>query len=231
MDIYAFVINKIEQIKTEVNYDLDEILFETKNLSFNRMIHYKDIQIKEGKVNFIVGKSGTGKSTLLKLFNGTVSPSSGTIFYGGNDISQMDTIALRKEVLLISQSVYLFEGCIEDNFKEFYRYRDMSVPSGEVMKKYLELCCIPFPLDMNCTTMSGGEKQRVYIAIYLSFLPKVIMLDEPTSALDKENSNDIIEKLIVFAKEKRITVIIVSHDPNITDKFAEELITIERGAD
>nr|WP_308741910.1 ATP-binding cassette domain-containing protein [uncultured Anaerocolumna sp.] len=210
---------------------MDGILFETKNLSFNQIIKYKDIQIKEGKVSFIVGKSGSGKSTLLKLFNGTLPPSNGTIYYHDRDISQMDTITLRKEVLLISQAVYLFDGCIEDNFKEFYRYRDMPAPSEEVMKEFLKLCCIPFSLDKDCTTMSGGEKQRVYIAIYLSFLPKVIMLDEPTSALDKENSNDLIENLIAFAKDKGITVIIVSHDPKITDKFAEEIILIERGVD
>lgn len=219
----------METKKEMVN--LNKIVFKTNNVSFNNMIQYKDIQIKEGRVNFIVGKSGTGKSTLLRLFNGMLSPSDGTITYNDIDISQMDTITLRKDVLLISQSVYLFDGSIEENFKEFYRYRDMASPSKEVMKEFLELCCIPFPLDKDCTTMSGGEKQRVYIAIYLSFLPKVIMLDEPTSALDKENSNDVIENLITFAKEKGITVIIVSHDPKITEKFAEEVITIERGVD
>lgn len=218
------------ETKKEID-NLNGIVFETNNVSFNNMIQYKDIQIKEGKVNFIVGKSGTGKSTLLRLFNGMLSPSDGTITYNDIDISQMDTITLRKDVLLISQSVYLFDGSIEENFKEFYRYRDMAAPTQEVMKEFLELCCIPFPLDKDCTTMSGGEKQRVYIAIYLSFLPKVIMLDEPTSALDKENSNDVIENLITFAKDKGITVIIVSHDPKITEKFAEEVITIERGVD
>ena len=101
------------EVKKETS-NLNEIIFETKNLSFNNMIQYKDIQIKEGKVNFIIGKSGTGKSTLLRLFNGTLSPSDGSIFYNGNDILQMDTITLRKEVLLISQSVYLFDESIED---------------------------------------------------------------------------------------------------------------------
>jgi putative ABC transport system ATP-binding protein len=74
--------------------------------------------------------------------------------------------------------------------------------------------------------MSGGERQRVYIAIFLSFLPKVIMLDEPTSALDKENSTKVIQNIIAFCKEKGIVVIIVSHDNQIVEHFAENIITI-----
>ena len=69
--------------------------------------------------------------------------------------------------------------------------------------------------------MSGGERQRVYIGIFLSFNPKVLMLDEPTSALDDENSEIVIKNVLDYCKDQGITVIVVSHDKQLTDKFAE----------
>ena len=205
---------------------MDSFILETKNLSFNETIDYNDIQIFKNKANFIVGKSGTGKSTLLRLFNGTLSPSSGKIFYSGNDINEIGTIALRQEVSLISQSVYLFDTTIKENFHQFYDYRELTHPSEENMKYFLDLCSVPFSLDNDCTKMSGGERQRIYIAIFLSLKPKILMLDEPTSALDKENSNVIMENIIAYCKENEITIVVVSHDANITEKFADHIIVI-----
>lgn len=203
-------------------------ILETKDLSF-KGIRYQDISIEENRVNFIVGRSGTGKSTLLRLFNGMLTPDTGVLTYRGEDIEKIDTIALRREILLISQSVYLFDATIRENFREFYGYRGMEIPMEEEMKDFLAMCRITFPLDKDCSNMSGGEKQRVYMAIYLSFLPKVVMLDEPTSALDKENGLEVIRKVIDFCKGKGITVLIVSHDGNLTQEFAENIITIEEG--
>lgn len=206
---------------------MDNNTFETRELSFRDMIHYQDIQVAPNKANFIVGPSGTGKSTLLRLFNGALSPSNGSIFYQGKDITEIDTIELRKDVLLISQSVYLFDMTIKENFLQYYEYRDMAAPTDDKMIEYLKLCSISFPLDKDCSTMSGGERQRVYIAIYLSFMPKVLMLDEPTSALDRDNSYNVMSNVLRFCKEKEITVIVVSHDQNITDTFAENIIKID----
>ena len=74
--------------------------------------------------------------------------------------------------------------------------------------------------------MSGGEKQRLYIAIYLSFKPKVIMLDEPTSALDEENSHEVIKNILSFSKENKITSLIVSHDKELANAFADNTVVI-----
>lgn len=205
---------------------MEKIILSTKNLSFNEMIHYKDIEIIKNKSNFIVGKSGTGKSTLLRLFNGTLSPSSGNIFYLEKDISDIDTIILRQDVLLVSQSVYLFDTNIKENFRQFYNYRNLNTPSEEEMKYFLDMCCVPFSLDSDCTTMSGGERQRIYIAIFLSLKPKVLMLDEPTSALDKHNSQNVMENILSYCKKNDITIIVISHDTNLTDKFADNVISI-----
>jgi putative ABC transport system ATP-binding protein len=201
---------------------------ETKDLSF-KGIRYQDIAIEENRVSFIVGRSGTGKSTLLRLFNGMLTPDTGILTYNGEDIEKIDTIALRREILLISQSVYLFDVSIRENFREFYGYRGMEMPTEKEMTDFLAMCRITFPLDKDTSNMSGGEKQRVYMAIFLSFLPRVVMLDEPTSALDRENGTEVIRNVIGFCREKGITMVIVSHDGSLTETFAENIITIEEG--
>lgn len=206
---------------------MDRGIIETKDLSFQDFIDYPDIKIEQKKIHFITGRSGTGKSTLLRLFNGTLSPSRGKIFYKNKDIEKIDTIHLRKDILLISQTLYLFQGSILDNFNKYYEFREEPPPSKEKMIKFLKMCCIDFPLDHSCDTMSGGERQRVYIAICLSFCPTVIMLDEPTSALDSENSHNVIKNILKCCKEHDITVIIISHDSTLVEEFAEKTIQLE----
>jgi putative ABC transport system ATP-binding protein len=205
---------------------MGKAIFKTKNLVFNDLIHFPNINISKNQVTFISGKSGSGKTTLFKLFNGTLTQSSGDIFYNNENILDLDTINLRKEVLLISQSVFLFDGNIKDNFLEFYKYRGETIPSDDKIKDFLDICSLNFSLDKNCEEMSGGEKQRLYIAIYLSFKPKVILLDEPTSALDEENSQIVIGNIISFSKENDITLLIISHDQELTNDFADATVHI-----
>lgn len=201
----------------------------TKSLRFKKLV-YKDLVIPHNTVTFVTGASGTGKTTLLKLFNQTVSQDEGSIFINGNDILNTNPLELRKELLLISQSVFLFNATIKENFEKFYEYRNLPKPDEETMKSFLKLCCLDFELDNTCTTMSGGERQRVYIAIFLSFEPKAIMLDEPTSALDTKNSVSIITNIIEFCKKKGINIIIVSHDALLCQQFSENTIEISKEA-
>lgn len=195
---------------------------------FKSMIHYPEILIESGQASFIKGASGCGKSTLLKLLNGTLSPDSGTIYYQGTDIESLDTIKLRQEVLLAGQSVYLFHGTILDNFIKYHEYRDLRVPENETLKQLLSLCCIDFPLDASCNNMSGGERQRVYIAIALSLSPTVLMLDEPTSALDEKTAHAFLGNIKQYCREKNMTLIVVSHDENLTNRYADNVIRLER---
>ncbi|MGD9640858.1 MAG: ATP-binding cassette domain-containing protein [Synergistaceae bacterium] len=192
------------------------------------MIRYPNIKIAKGKTTFIHGPSGCGKSTLLKLINGTTSPDSGEIFYKGNNIENIDTIDLRREILLVAQSVFLFTGTIEENFKKYYEYRDRDLPTKETMEKFLKICSAEFPLETRCETMSGGERQRVYIAIFLSFMPDVLMLDEPTSALDNTSSDIMMSNIKNFTNDNEMTTIVVSHYLTLAEKYGDEIIALER---
>ena len=205
---------------------MEGAIFKTKDLVFNNIIHFPDIEIPRNKVTFISGKSGSGKTTLFKLFNGTLTQSSGNIFYNNQNVLDLDTLALRKEVALISQSVFLFDGNIKDNFVKFYKYREKTAPSDAEIRYFLDICSLDFPLDKDCEEMSGGERQRLYIAIYLSFKPKVVLLDEPTSALDEKNSRIVIDNILSFSRENEITLLIVSHDNDLANDFADIVVNI-----
>ena len=202
-------------------------LFQANHLIYIANLAYNDVTIQRGKVNFIVGESGSGKSTFLKLLNESINPVSGKLLYNGKPIKEYDPIALRREVSLVSQEPFLFDESILDNFYKFYALRE---PSVDYVNYITDLCCVNVPLDQNASTLSGGERQRVYISIFLSLCPKVILLDEPTSALDEKNSRKMIKNIINFCFDKNIDIVIVSHDQNIVAEFCENKIIIVKEA-
>ncbi len=201
-------------------------MYKTKNLTYKDFIKYKDISVLEGKINFIIGESGCGKSTLLKLLNKTENFSSGEIFYKNKPICEYESIALRKEVKLISQCPFLFSRTIKENFALFYNYCEEEIISEERMKLFLDIMEANFSLDSECDKLSGGEKQRVYIAICLSMEAETIMLDEATSALDCKLSHKILENLVSYTKNNKKTMLIISHDNSLVEKFAEHVIDL-----
>jgi len=203
-------------------------LFSLKNVWFKDIIHYPNIEISQGGAAFICGESGCGKSTLLKLLNGAVSAESGEILYCGRRIEEYDPVMLRREVLLCGQSTFLFDGSVQENFNEFYKYRDLPFANQEEINTYLKICAAGFPLDAPCATMSGGERQRVFTAVCLSMRPKVLLLDEPTSALDDMTANAMVSNIKTFCHENNITLIVVSHNKTLAQAYADTVITLER---
>lgn len=202
-------------------------IIKINNVKFLDIIEYPTIEINEFETTFIRGESGCGKSTLLNLINGITSNDFGEITYLSNNIKSYNSISIRKEILLCSQSFYLFDKTIIENFNEYYSYLDLPNLSKEQITYYLNICCLNFPLDTHCANMSGGERHRVFIAICLSFIPKVIMLDEPTAALDSENANNLISHIKQFCIEKRITLIIVCHNEKLAKAYGDKIILLE----
>lgn len=143
-------------------------------------------------------------------------------------ISQYDPLELRREVSLIAQEVFLTEGSIRDNFKFFYEARNLPLPSEEVMQEYLRITCLTAPLDKGTQYLSGGEKQRVYLAIFLSFKPAVVMLDEPTAALDEATSYQMLGNIKVHILTYGGTAIVISHSKALAAAYADEVIHIVR---
>ncbi|MBZ9634453.1 ATP-binding cassette domain-containing protein [Clostridium sp. FP1] len=208
---------------------MNNLLFKASNLVYKSNLTYDNIRIKKGMINFIVGESGCGKSTFLKLLNGSINSVSGELLYKGTPTDEYEPIALRREVSLVSANPFLFDESIIDNFKTFYSLRQLPMPKSEYISYITDLCSVNVPLDQNASTLSSGERQRVYISIFLSLCPKVILLDEPTSALDEKNSHKVMKNIINFCKEKNIDIVIVSHDKNIVEEFCENKIEIIKG--
>ncbi len=205
-----------------------DVILSTRDLTFKNILKYPDLAIHQGEFVFVEGESGAGKSTLFKLFNFTYTPTTGEILFDGEPTAGMDTVRLRRDVLLVSQAVFLFDGTIRENFDYFYDYRDEPHRSDEEKQRFLELAKVPFQLSDPCQNMSGGERQRVYLAICLSFAPRILMLDEPTSALDQKTAHELFSGLKQYARDQDMTVITISHDQVLADEFADRSISVVR---
>jgi len=203
-----------------------ESLFSTKDLRFLDTISYPDLDFPQGETVFIRGESGSGKSTLLKLLNGTRSPSAGQVFFKGQNIAGLDTLALRRKAILVAQDAWLFPGTIRENFARYRAFRgEGALDDGEVLE-YLRTCAAGLPPDTPSATLSGGERQRVFLAVCLSFGPEALLMDEPTSALDDETARLLFTRLCAHARARGMTLIAVSHSQALSDAFAGRVISL-----
>lgn len=202
-------------------------ILETRNLKYLSKISYPDLRIESDKITFIKGASGCGKSSLLKLFNMTVTPDEGEIFYNGKPIESYEPTLLRKEILLVGQTVFLFDLTVKENFDQFFNYRKQQTISKQMIEKYLKICGLDIDINQSCTVLSGGEKQRVFLTICLSLNPKILMLDEPTASLDLKMRNKVMYGILEYCKENKITAIVVSHDEELISLFASDIIKLD----
>lgn len=187
---------------------------------------YDDFTIDKNEVVFVVGKSGSGKSTLLKLINNTLQMKSGRIFYKDENILNIKPVELRRNIIMTSQENFLFDMTIRENFHEFYKLRDLEELTDEEIAKFLKITNFDVDVNLDVEKLSGGEKQRVFLAIALSLDPEVLLLDEPTSALDNKTAFDMMKNIVDYCKHNDITLVVVSHARQLVDEFADKIINL-----
>lgn len=187
---------------------------------------YDDFTINKNEIVFVVGKSGSGKSTLLKLINNTLQMKSGRIFYKDTNILNIKPVELRRNIMMTSQENFLFDMTIKENFHEFYKLRDLENLTDDEIVKFLKIADFDVDVNLDVEKLSGGEKQRVFLAIALSMRPAVLLLDEPTSALDSNTAFNMMKNIVDYCKHNDITLVVVSHARNLVDEFADKTIDL-----
>lgn len=194
-----------------------------------------NLEIPDGQFIGIIGHTGSGKSTLIQHLNGLIRATSGVIRYNGENIYQegYDMRGLRSKVGLVFQypEYQLFEidvftdvcfgpknlGLSREEIEE--RAKEALKQVGMKEKYYKKS---PFEL-------SGGQKRRVAIAGILAMHPEVLILDEPTAGLDPKGRDDILDQIAALHRERKITVILVSHSMEDIAKYVERLIVMNHG--
>lgn len=198
----------------------------TSRLHFQNMLHYPDIAVKAGSFAFLTGRSGAGKSTYLRLLNGSIPADPECIFYRGIPLEEYQILPYRRQVLLVPQGVYLAPGTILENFHFYYDARRQTRIPAERAVEFLRLCCLDFPVDTLCDSLSGGERQRVFLAIFLSLATDVVLLDEPTAALDEATAQQVLGNLKTYCNTQGLTALCICHSPKLVEMFADQVIVV-----
>lgn len=205
-------------------------MFKLNNVKYNDILKVNNLELKENKITCIVGKSGGGKTTFLKLLNNMISPTSGIIKFKGKDIMDYDPVELRRKVPMLPQNPAVFSGTIKENFDLALKYTDLKPKNEKDYKEILNRVGLEEQkLDKNADDLSGGEKQRVALARILLLEPNILLLDEPSSALDEKTEKLIIETVVEYIKNKNGTLIMVTHSTKIAEEYGDDIITINHG--
>ena len=204
-------------------------MYQLKNVKYKNIIDISELNIPNNKITCIVGKSGGGKTTLLKLLNKLISPDKGEITFDEQDLKTIDAVALRRNVGMLPQSPTIFTGNIRDNLLIGLKFSEKPTASDERLLEVLKLVHLNKELNDNAEKLSGGEKQRLALGRILLLNPEVLLLDEPSSALDEETENILIEKIIEFTKKNNKTLVMITHSKNVAYTFGDNIIEIEAG--
>ncbi|MDH7576865.1 MAG: ABC transporter ATP-binding protein [Bacillota bacterium] len=200
-----------------------------------RGVRYRDIldierlEIPEGKVTCIVGESGSGKTTLLRLLNKLISYDNGEIVYKGRSLKDIDSVELRRRVIMLPQTPVIFPGTVRDNLLIGLVFSEKPLVGEEKLLEIMEMVHLDKNFDEDAEKLSGGEKQRLALGRVLLMDPEAFLLDEPSSALDEDTEEVVIGGLVKYARERGKTVVMVTHSKQVARSFSDKIVEVNHG--
>jgi putative ABC transport system ATP-binding protein len=186
------------------------------------------VEIRTRELVAVVGPSGSGKSSFLRLLNRLDEPTSGTVHLEGMDYRQIPPRELRRRVGMVTQRAFLFPGSVAENISFGPRQRGEELPPDEIDGLLVHVGLPGFG-DRNVANLSGGEAQRVSLARALANSPTVLLLDEPTSALDEEAKLGIELLIKKTVQQSHLTCIFVTHDFEQASRIADRVMVLQAG--
>lgn len=201
-----------------------------------------DLDFEESGLTAIIGSSGTGKSTLVRIINRLVDPSTGSILFKGQELSSVEGKALRevrRRIGMVFQEYNLVERLTVMENLLTGRLGYVSPLNGWLRKfppedithayQLLEIIGLSAFANQRADSLSGGQRQRVGIARALMQRPEILLADEPTSSLDPKTSVEIMELLKSQGVDNRIPVLVNMHDVELARRFADRIIGMTGG--
>jgi D-methionine transport system ATP-binding protein len=208
-------------------------MIELKNVSLNygEVTVLKDINaiFDDAKTTGIIGYSGAGKSTIIRLILGLVKPTTGSIYYDGEELQSSNIKKYQNQCAVIFQSLNLLTQLnVYQNLEIMVDKKLSKLEKNNLIKKRLEEVGILDKIEKYPSQLSGGEAQRVAIARALIREPKYLLCDEITSSLDYQTGLAIVGLLNKIQKENPITIIFVAHQIEIIKLISDEIIVMEK---
>ena len=194
------------------------------------------LSIKDGENIVVMGKSGIGKTILIKCIIGLVKPDGGTITVLGQDISRLshrELDELRMRVGFVFQSSALYDSMTVRENLEFPLRRDRHKKAGthveELVREALHNVGLENVIDMMPSELSGGMRKRIGIARGLILKPEIVLYDEPTTGLDPVTSEEISQLILDLQRKNKTTSIIITHDVALARETANRIIFLSKG--
>lgn len=213
------------------------IKFDNVSLCLNnrRILKNLSFEIDEGQTILLVGSSGAGKSTILRLILGLLQPTSGDIFVMGQKISHLSEKALndlRRKFGLVFQNGALFDSLTVAENVGFFLTENTKLPDQEVRRRVLQITRF-FGLEnfLNYTPaeISGGMKKRVAIARAIVTDPRMLLYDEPTAGLDPLAAGKVVDLIVSLKQRFNVTSLVVTHEIHHFINVADRLLMLKNG--
>ncbi len=207
----------------------------SKNFDENQVLKNVSVNVYEGENLVVFGRSGTGKSVLLKLIVKLLEPNSGNIFYRNknlNSLSAKEIAQIRKQIGFLFQSGALYDSMSVRENLSFPLKKIFNLSEKEIIEKInktLELVGLVSAIDKMPAELSGGMRKRIALARTIITEPEIILYDEPTTGLDPITSKEISELILSLQHQLKMTSVVVTHDLICAEIIADRVIFLKDG--